>query len=226
MNYDALQIEMPNGDVMTSQLRADGQYNLIGEEGGTLWGCSEEYVATIIQNNERKAAAIAQIDADRARLQAEYKAAEVERARIAEENRVESERQEAERARIAAERRAVRLASLKAGFKIPKGDFSLKVISNIDVLGAELAWYNTSAPQHRISEESEGVYGYSRTSKGGVQWQGSCVSEETAMWLSEWFAIIDRGSHFEINGSDTWRDLIELGVAQCGNNFRESLVAD
>ena len=38
MNYDALQIEMPNGDVMTSQLRADGQYNLIGEEGGTLWG--------------------------------------------------------------------------------------------------------------------------------------------------------------------------------------------
>ncbi len=79
MNYDALQIEMPNGDVMTSQLRADGQYNLIGEEGGTLWGCSEEYVATIIQNNERKAAAIAQIDADRARLQAEYKAAEVEK---------------------------------------------------------------------------------------------------------------------------------------------------
>jgi hypothetical protein len=189
-------------------LRPDGNYNLVGETN-TLWGCPETHVETLVNAEQRR---------ESQRLQA------VQRA---EEARLRSDEQEAarllaiqEEQRLTEERRAKRLTSLKEGFTQKRGDFMLKLISNINMLEEEIAWYNNLVPDANLTTSSPAVYGYSEASKGGVQWQGTCSSEETADWLSSFFEVIDRKTHFELNGSDTWRDLIELGLARVGHNVR------
>lgn len=128
----------------------------------------------------------------------------------AEEERVRLEREEAIRQRK---------LSLKNAFTGQRPCFNLSLISNEDMVDDEIAWYNSVVLEsEHISRSTLGVHYYPQTSKGGVQWQGTCVGEDAVLFLDEFFEIIVRPNNYEINGSPVWRDLIELGLARVGRN--------
>ena len=105
--------------------------------------------------------------------------------------------------------------------RIPRTEgFHLALISNLALLTSAIEWHNANSNQ-TINTETPFVYGYAPSSKGGVQYQGRCTSEDVADYLQTFgFEIIARGKSFEINGSDLWRELIEAGVAVVGANYQ------
>lgn len=112
----------------------------------------------------------------------------------------------------------VRRQEFKESFR-GLGGFFVKLISNQDRLEDEITWYNDNNPVHKIENTSEGVYGYPATSKGGVQYQGTCGSREAAEFLRTWgFDIIERPDNFEVNDSERWKELISIGAANVGAN--------